>query len=195
MKISDLTKLNPIGLQTIDPDSSVHAAVRKLVEHNIGALPVVDGSGSLVGIITERDVLRLMAGDTCADALNGTVGAAMRAGRDGCSASVAGGTRDADDTRRRHGKESCALVCGRTQRHRGARSGAARAADARRDRVSAQGSVEAGDGSLEEERCVGESGTVMGGGEAHWAARSAGRVAARRRLVLLFEVRFRRAVA
>lgn len=77
MKISDLTKLNPIGLQTIDPDSSVHAAVRKLVEHNIGALPVVDGSGSLVGIITERDVLRLMAGDTCADALNGTVGAAM----------------------------------------------------------------------------------------------------------------------
>ena len=103
--------------------------------------------------------------------------------------------RDADDTRRRHGKESCALVCERTQRRRGARSGAARAADARRYHVFAQGSVEAGDGSLEEERCVGDSGTAIEGYEAHWAARSAGRVATRRRFVLLFEIRFRRAVA
>lgn len=119
----------------------------------------------------------------------------MRAAGDGCSASVAGGTRDADDTRRPHSKESCALACERTQRRRGARRGAARAAEARRDHVFAQGSVEAGDGSLEGKCCVGGSETVTGGDEAHRAARLAGRDTTRRRFVLLFGVRFRRAVA
>ncbi|WP_158633552.1 CBS domain-containing protein [Tautonia sociabilis] len=43
---------------TIGTGASVAEAVAELVRHNIGSLPVVDGHGALVGIFTERDVLR-----------------------------------------------------------------------------------------------------------------------------------------
>lgn len=46
---------------TVDPDRDAQDAVRIMVDHKIGALPVTDG-GSLVGIITETDVLRAFAG-------------------------------------------------------------------------------------------------------------------------------------
>ena len=42
---------------TIGPQATVADAVAELVHANIGSLPVVDG-GRLVGIFTERDVLR-----------------------------------------------------------------------------------------------------------------------------------------
>ena len=45
------------GLITINPDASVRQALALFVEHGIGSLPVVDASGKLVGIFTERDVL------------------------------------------------------------------------------------------------------------------------------------------
>jgi CBS domain-containing protein len=44
-------------LITIDPAATVKEALGEFVEHNIGSLPVVDDSGKLVGIFTERDVL------------------------------------------------------------------------------------------------------------------------------------------
>ena len=44
---------------TIDRDATVSNAVAMLVQNNIGSLPVVDGSGRLVGILSERDVLRV----------------------------------------------------------------------------------------------------------------------------------------
>ena len=44
---------------TIEKDKSVYDAIRKLVEKNISGLPVVDATG-LVGIISEKDVLRLL---------------------------------------------------------------------------------------------------------------------------------------
>ena len=43
---------------TIGPERTVAEAVAELVGHNIGSLPVVDESGGVVGIFTERDVLR-----------------------------------------------------------------------------------------------------------------------------------------
>ena len=58
MKIEEITKLNAAGLQTISPDKTVHEASQKLVDFNIGALPVCDPEGGLVGIITERDIMR-----------------------------------------------------------------------------------------------------------------------------------------
>ena len=36
----------------------LQVALQKLVEHNIGALPVCDASGAVLGIITERDLLK-----------------------------------------------------------------------------------------------------------------------------------------
>jgi acetoin utilization protein AcuB len=44
----------------VDPDRPVSEAARIMIDHKIGALPVVD-AGSLVGIITESDFVRAMA--------------------------------------------------------------------------------------------------------------------------------------
>ena len=45
----------------VDPDRPVADAARIMMEHKIGALPVVD-EGRLVGIVTESDFVRAMAG-------------------------------------------------------------------------------------------------------------------------------------
>jgi CBS domain-containing protein len=47
---------------TVAPDATVHAAVNALRERNVGAAAVVEGD-RLVGIITERDVLRRVVGE------------------------------------------------------------------------------------------------------------------------------------
>lgn len=45
---------------TIERDASVSEAIARLVQNNIGSLPVVDEEGRLVGIFSERDVLRVI---------------------------------------------------------------------------------------------------------------------------------------
>lgn len=77
MKIGEIRKLSSNGLQTISADATVQTAVRKLCEYNIGALPVCDDSGELVGIISERDVLRCVAADDAQAALQQKVGVIM----------------------------------------------------------------------------------------------------------------------
>lgn len=42
------------------PNDTLHAAVRRLAERRIGAMPVMDGA-DVVGIISERDVLYCLA--------------------------------------------------------------------------------------------------------------------------------------
>jgi len=44
-------------VMTVDPDRRAHEAARIMLEHKIGALPVVEGE-RLIGIITETDLLR-----------------------------------------------------------------------------------------------------------------------------------------
>lgn len=46
---------------TIGPEQSLKEVVDLLVRHNIGALPVLNEQGKLVGIISERDVIRKTA--------------------------------------------------------------------------------------------------------------------------------------
>ena len=53
--VRDVMTPNPVSVK---PDSTVWEAVLKMDELNIGALPVVDEYGKLVGIFTERDLLR-----------------------------------------------------------------------------------------------------------------------------------------
>jgi CBS domain-containing protein len=65
MKVSDVRKSSPIQLQTVTPDHTVHQVIQILCTHNIGALPVLDVEGSLVGIVSERDVLRLCSREDC----------------------------------------------------------------------------------------------------------------------------------
>jgi len=48
------------GVIIIGPDQNARNAARLMLEHKIGALPVLD-AGRLIGIITETDVLRAFA--------------------------------------------------------------------------------------------------------------------------------------
>ncbi len=57
MQVHEVLKSKGRRLIAIGPDATVGEAIRTLVEHNIGSLPILDGQ-RLVGIFTERDVLR-----------------------------------------------------------------------------------------------------------------------------------------
>ena len=46
-------------LVTAHPETPLAAAVRQLVQHRINRLPVIDGEGRLVGIVSRSDVLRM----------------------------------------------------------------------------------------------------------------------------------------
>lgn len=53
-----LSQKRGASLQWILPDETVLAATQQMNEHGIGALLVVDRDENLIGIFTERDVLR-----------------------------------------------------------------------------------------------------------------------------------------
>lgn len=45
---------------SIDGGATVHEAIARLVQNNIGSLPVVSSDGRLEGVFSERDVLRII---------------------------------------------------------------------------------------------------------------------------------------
>jgi CBS domain-containing protein len=49
------------NVATVAPNADVAAAVKLLAEHRIGALVIVDPSRAVAGIISERDVIRVLA--------------------------------------------------------------------------------------------------------------------------------------
>ena len=61
MNIASLLASKGAKVITIGPHDSIRAALTLLAEHNIGALVVVDGQGGLVGIVSERDIVRALA--------------------------------------------------------------------------------------------------------------------------------------
>ncbi|MEW5986850.1 MAG: CBS domain-containing protein [Chloroflexota bacterium] len=61
MKISRILATKSREPITIGPQQTLKDVVDLLVEHRIGALPVVDPAGKLVGIISERDFIRQAA--------------------------------------------------------------------------------------------------------------------------------------
>jgi CBS domain-containing protein len=58
MQVRDVLRAKGGRIVTIDPGASVGEAIARLVQNNIGSLPVADEDGRLVGIFSERDVLR-----------------------------------------------------------------------------------------------------------------------------------------
>ena len=62
MKIRDILTRKGTSVVTITPDLTVHAAVQVLVDHNIGAVVILQES-AIAGILSERDILRLSAED------------------------------------------------------------------------------------------------------------------------------------
>jgi len=63
MKVSDVLKSNRQTLATSIPEESITSTCTRLGSLNIGAFPVCDAEGKLVGIISERDVVRAFAKD------------------------------------------------------------------------------------------------------------------------------------
>lgn len=53
--VSDLMSRHPISVRE---ETSIHDAIKRMVEHKIGALPVVDIDNKLVRIFTEIDALQ-----------------------------------------------------------------------------------------------------------------------------------------
>jgi CBS domain-containing protein len=60
MLVRDILQAKGNRVISIDRDATVHEAIARLVQNNIGSLPVVDQDGGLVGIFAERDVLRII---------------------------------------------------------------------------------------------------------------------------------------
>ena len=55
MKVGDLMTTSVVTVHTYD---TLHKAVRLFLEHRFGCLPVLDKTGSLVGIVSPLDLLR-----------------------------------------------------------------------------------------------------------------------------------------
>ena len=58
MLIEDLLAKKSRYLFTIEPNKTVEDAIAILAENDIGALPVCDATDKMVGIISERDIVR-----------------------------------------------------------------------------------------------------------------------------------------
>jgi CBS domain-containing protein len=61
MAVSNILGGKSRALITAKPSDSVAEVARKLSANRIGAVVVVDESGAILGIISERDIVRLMA--------------------------------------------------------------------------------------------------------------------------------------
>ena len=57
MRIADVLRGKGSAVATVGPDATVTELLGELAAHNVGALPVIDG-GNLIGIVSERDVVR-----------------------------------------------------------------------------------------------------------------------------------------
>jgi len=58
IRIDDILKSKSEKIITVLPDDSLYSAIQEMVNHNIGSVLVVSREDELVGIITERDVLK-----------------------------------------------------------------------------------------------------------------------------------------
>jgi acetoin utilization protein AcuB len=57
IKVKDLMTKDPI---TVPPDFTIEETARVLLENKISGVPVVDGRGNVVGVITQTDIFKVM---------------------------------------------------------------------------------------------------------------------------------------
>ncbi|WP_373504390.1 CBS domain-containing protein [Aestuariivirga sp.] len=66
MAVAHILKQKGSTVVTVPPSESVQSIVDLLARHRIGAVVVVDPSGGIAGIVSERDVVRAMAENAAA---------------------------------------------------------------------------------------------------------------------------------
>ena len=57
MKVKDISRIHGRELVKVGPNDTVKQAIDILYDHKIGAVPVCETDGRLVGIFSERDIL------------------------------------------------------------------------------------------------------------------------------------------
>lgn len=60
MKVKDILKTKGYEVNTARPNETVIDALRIMIENRVGSLVVIDSERAPVGIITERDIVRLV---------------------------------------------------------------------------------------------------------------------------------------
>lgn len=63
MAVAQILRQKGADVVTVSPSDSVQTIVGLLASHRIGAVVVLDGKGSIAGIVSERDIVRAMAAD------------------------------------------------------------------------------------------------------------------------------------
>lgn len=61
MTVQTLLALKGAAVYKIEPTASIACAAKVLSDHDIGALLVTDVEGAIVGIISERDIMRVLS--------------------------------------------------------------------------------------------------------------------------------------
>lgn len=61
MIIGQILKSKPRGVMTARPGDSIHEISLRLASRKIGAIVIVGDNGEVAGIISERDIIRLIA--------------------------------------------------------------------------------------------------------------------------------------
>ncbi len=78
MLVREVLKAKGGRIITVGPGATASAAVALMVDHNIGSLPVLDGEGRLVGVVSERDLIRAVH-EGCREFASTTIGEIMTA--------------------------------------------------------------------------------------------------------------------
>jgi CBS domain-containing protein len=66
LTVQTLIALKGATVHKIEPTASIACAAKVLSDHNIGALVVTDVEGAIVGIVSERDIVRVVCARGCA---------------------------------------------------------------------------------------------------------------------------------
>lgn len=76
MNVANILKAKGADVYTVNEKSAIKNAADVLGEKNIGAVVIVGENNAVVGIVSERDIVRLIA-KRGADALNDSIASAM----------------------------------------------------------------------------------------------------------------------
>ncbi|AEG01165.1 CBS domain-containing protein [Methylomonas methanica] len=74
--VADYMSRHPV---TVSPDTEVSAAFKKMLDHKITSVPVVDGHGKLVGIFSEKDGMKIVLESAYNQSMTGKVSEFMTA--------------------------------------------------------------------------------------------------------------------
>lgn len=69
MTVARILREKGRNVVTARPEETLHAVIVRLAENNIGALVITDEQGAVCGIVSERDIVRVIAshGDSALD--------------------------------------------------------------------------------------------------------------------------------